>query len=389
MGPEFWKRECSSLALTALGGFGRRWRPSVMTALIAVAAQACGHANEHVADGSGGSNSAGAGGGATSATGGATSAAGGTTSAGGGATSAAGGASGGKVTIEIGGSPSCKDALFADQVVSRIGEQRVFYSWTTDEQVAELRAGGPLFSRSESPGNGRGLAMNELLELATAGTAPVNALADRLANGVFAKARFAWTNPWATLLGWPGESYGNQLLQIELTPDAWVAYFYQGRLSVLDAKNQPVAIDVALASPERIGALFFQSDADSSARYCGTFSQGSVGFREFVLGNIAMVQRWSLATPEIAQRLSADVARLKQYQEHFSEPAPQMTWSERLKCQWGESYYACSDPLYNYNYSLALPSELYWPSAENLAALIAALEVSMPSGDPLVVTPSG
>lgn len=369
MGSAFLNREFSSQASVALGGIGRRWRPSIMTALIALAAQACGAATkEHGSSESGGSSSVGG--------------------VGGNPASAAGGASGGFPTIEVGGNPNCEDTLFADQIVSRIGEQRVFYSWTTDEQVAELRAGTPLFSRSESPGNGRGLAINELLALAAAGSAPENALADQLANGVFAKARFAWTNPWATLLGWPGESYGNQLLQIELTPDAWIAYFYSGQLRVYDSKNQLVAIEIALASPERIGALFFQSEADRASAYCGTFSQGGVGFREFVLGNIGMVQRWSLATPEIAERLSADVARLKQYKEQLLEPAPQSTWSQQLTCDWEMPYIACNNALYNYNYSLALPSDLYWPSAENLAALIAALEMSTPSGEPLVHTAS-
>ncbi len=49
----------------------------------------------------------------------------------------------------------------------------VFYSWTTDEQVEELRAGGPLFSRSERPGMGRGLAFTDLVAFASNGDLPV------------------------------------------------------------------------------------------------------------------------------------------------------------------------------------------------------------------------
>jgi hypothetical protein len=41
----------------------------------------------------------------------------------------------------------------------------------------------------------------------------------------------------------------------------------------------------------------------------------------------------------------------------------------------------------NDDQALAFPSELHWPSRDDIAALIAALEASLPQGDPLVVTP--
>ncbi len=128
-------------------------------------------------------------------------------------------------------------------------------------------------------------------------------LAAKLESEVFAKVRFTWTNPWATLLGWPGETYGTQLLEIELAPEAWIAAYYEGGLTVYDAQGEEVPAETALADPQRIRAIFYQSRADESLDYCGTFSYGGVGFREFILGNISMVKRWSLATPEIAQRL--------------------------------------------------------------------------------------
>ena len=357
-------------ALRALGW--RRWRPTLLGAIVALAAQACGIAS-NPQDAPVGRAS----------------------------TGGSGGVSGGG--IELGGDTSVGagisygggcggEALFSDETVAgqAIGTQRVFYSWTTNEQVAELRAGGPLFSRSESPGKGRGLAMTQLEAFAAAGSGPAEQLAGQLASTVFAKLRYSWTNPWATLLGWPGETYGNQLLQVELKLDAWIAVFDEGQLYVYDVNNKSVDITDALDAPERIGAIYFQASADSGATFCGSFSQGSVGFREFVLGNLHMVQRWSLATPELKARLEQDVTDLEAFQTQLAclEVPAQSAWSSDLACNWrvrGQG----PDALSSYGFSLAIPSELYWPSVANVQALVAALQMSAPSGEPLDITPEG
>jgi hypothetical protein len=280
------------------------------------------------------------------------------------------------------------EAPLADQVVAAIGSQRVFYSWTTDEQVAELRAGGPLFSRSERPGMGRGLAFTELAAFAAADDTPDRQLAAALESEVFAKVRFTWTNPWATLLGFPGETYGTQLLEIELEPEAWIAVFNATGLFVYDATGEVVPIETALADPQRIGAIYYQSSADDASDYCGTFSFGAVGFREFILGNISMVKRWSLSTPAIVERLQADIAALRAFEEMLAcvSVGDQGSWSSAVSCQWSEGHFSGSF-LLDYEFSLGIPSELYWPSQENIEALIAALEASMPTGEPLEVTP--
>ena len=348
----------------------RRRLPSLATALTALVAQACGNvaSNHGTAD--------------SSATAGAA-----------GQTSGGSSNSGGTLSLgEPAGAPNqvsndCPtDLLFADQVVDEVGAARIFYSWTTDAQIAELRGGADLFNRSERPGMGRGLLFTELADFAKAGNAPTNALADVLVNQTFSKVRFAWTNPWATLLGFPGETYGNQLLRIELKADAWIARFDAGGLSVVDAQNQPVPLDTVLASPERVGAIYYQSAAAAGSAYCGTFSHGGVGFREFVLGNLDMVERWSLATPEIAQRLNDDIAELKAFESQIACMNISSDWSSAVACEWGR-YPVPNDVLSNYDFALGLPSELYQPSPENLAALIAALEMSLPTGEPLIVTP--
>jgi hypothetical protein len=357
-------------------GEWRRWHPTLLTALIALAAQACGSTTDggNAGNASGGSSNGG-------------------TSDGGSFGSGVGGSGiinvGG--SIGLGGACAVIDSPLQEQTVSQIGSQRLFYSWTTDDQVAELRAGGPLFSRSESPGKGRGVAMTQLAAYAAAGTLPEQTLAGQLASTVFAKLRFSWTNPWATLLGWPGETYGNQLLQVELKPEAWIAFFDAHGLSVYDNQSKLVDIQTALASPERIGAIYFQSSTDANSGYCGTFSQGGVAFREFVLGNIGMVRRWSLATPDIAQRLNDDITKLQAFEKYLDclQVEAQATWTANLTCAWSEDNYRNGGALEDYGFALGIPSELYWPSPANIDALIAALQASMPTGDPLVVNPSG
>jgi len=216
------------------------------------------------------------------------------------------------------------------------------------------------------------------------------ALADVLGREVFAKARFGWTNPWATLLGVPGESYGTQLLRIELKPEAWIARFSDSFLDVVDANGDSVSIEDALATPERIGAIYHESTGDPELSHCGTFARGGVGIREFALGNLQMVARWSLATPEIAERLEQDIAELQRFEAELAclDVTDQASWLEQLHCEWDVQYGGVrGGSLSNYDRSLGLPSELYFPSPENLDALVAALEASRPSGEPLDVEP--
>jgi hypothetical protein len=352
-----------------------RYPSTLATALTALLAQSCGMKESHPQSNVGGSDNQTSGG-----------SGGGSSSSGGDIISVAG-------TAQLGvGGDYCPDSPvspFADQTVYDIGEQRTFYSWTTDEQVAELRAGGELFSRSERPGLGRGLLFSDLAAFAEPAATPEQRLAGVLGSMIFAKQRFAWTNPWATLLGFPGETYGGQLLEIELEPEAWIAQLDAQGLSVFDAQNQPVPIEIALASPERIGAIYYQSSADADSSYCGTFSQGAVGFREFALGNIEMVKTWSLATPEIAQRLQDDIAKLQAFEAELGciSVPDQASWTDGVACDWSERGGIGNDALTSYNFALGLPSELYFPSPSNLSMLIAALEASMPTGEPLVVSP--
>ena len=57
--------------------------------------------------------------------------------------------------------------MFADRVVwNDAPARRELFTWTTDEQIQELRAGSVLLTRTEREGLGPGYAMDVLLSLA-------------------------------------------------------------------------------------------------------------------------------------------------------------------------------------------------------------------------------
>jgi hypothetical protein len=106
-----------------------------------------------------------------------------------------------------------REALF-DPVNDNDAPRRVLYTWTTSEQVAELRRRPVLLTRASSPTLGVGYLFTLLGERAARG----DALARRLLDPRLAKGRFAWANPWATCKGVTGEDYGAELLRVVLKP---------------------------------------------------------------------------------------------------------------------------------------------------------------------------
>lgn len=264
-----------------------------------------------------------------------------------------------------------------------------FYSWTTDEQREALRAGGPIFSVGEVPGLGRGLAM-DLLHVRV--ESELGSELERALAAEWQTYRYAWGNPWATRLGAPGESYGSRLIAMRLKPDAWIARLGgSGEIvEVYDLEGQSVSLEVAALSPERIGALYFIRDASSEGPACftGTFSGtvGSGGYREFILGNPSQLEEWSLETAEIRARLESDVAALRDFLAR-SRACPDLgseNFDASVTCAWTGAFDGSA-----YVHSLALPSELYAPTARNLVGLIETLEADLFTPDPFVVTGDG
>jgi uncharacterized membrane protein len=185
------------------------------------------------------------------------------------------------------------------------------YSWTTEAQVAGLRAGTPLFSKTTTDSGHRGLLFAVLEARAKAGD-PAAAL---LAGPMFATGRFAW--PFLIGARVSPERYGDSIVAFTLKPEALFARFNArgGGVTFVDAEGKSVASAVALANPGRIGAFFFVNDLNTSqgtAGYSclgGTLGPGIL-YREFYLGNLAMIEEWSVGTEGIATRLVDEMADL-------------------------------------------------------------------------------
>lgn len=286
--------------------------------------------------------------------------------------------------------------LFADQVFSSAGPRpNVLYTWTTTQQAQELRNGGPLFSRSERPDLGRGNALDALARLAT-GSSSMAQLASLLSQEVFATARYAWTNPWATRMGWPDEQYGNQLIRIELKDAAWHASFDGQNLSVSDSAGVYIPIEEVLANPSRVAAILYWRGPSEGGPRCGTFGQyldagtgtgagTTSGYREIVLGNVSMVKRWSLGSEEIATRVKQDIETLRRFLAVLQKCPPiayDPDWNGMVSCSWNGPLRGSPT---DYVDALAIPNDYYQPSIENVRRIIDTLESDGFETDPYVV----
>ena len=372
------------------GGVGSRrlLGRSALSSLVLISAASVGACSETQ-----GSLPHGSGASAGSATGGAGAAAG--------ATGLAIGGAAGALNLGPGPSSACQvpetDApVFGKRVVENDAPaRRELFTWTTAEQAAELRAGSVLMTRSEREGLGPGYAMEVLAELgATMPSDPLladaAALAALLSGPAFEKARYAWSEPWATRVGWPGEDYGDQLVRLVLRPEAWLARYRAGQMDVVDMDNAPVALSDALAHPERLAGVYFVKDGGAGGPNCGSFQGGSDGYREFIIGNEAMIEEWSLGTSEIRARLESDIALVQAFFARI-RVCPQKydaySWNLSVVCSWSDDAPAAYSELGAYQAAVAIPSANYIPDLAPLLALLEALDASLFEPDPFVVEP--
>ena len=263
----------------------------------------------------------------------------------------------------------------------------VLYSWTTAAQVAELRANPVLLTRSESSGGARPQVSGVIERMATNG----NALAQRLNEPRFRKGRFAWINPWATVRGWPGESYGDQLLRVVIKPEALMVILSADTLDVRDMQNQSVDHAIAIAKPERIAAVYFVNEGGqaSGTAICGGSFVGCApnAYREYFLNNESMIQDWSVSTPEILDELRRSIEFTKTLRANAMSLSgyyfgTDCSFSGYAYCTWIERAAPGTSLARDYVRSLALTSPFYQPSEENLAELQRVLEAALFEPDP-------
>jgi hypothetical protein len=286
----------------------------------------------------------------------------------------------------VGTCDSAERALFCDQIVwNSRPAARVLYSWTTPEQVAELRRDRVLLTRTERPDLGRGYAFEAIDELAARGTAPQNQLLAKLSQELFLKARYAWPNAWGARMGWPGEDYGDELLRIVLKPEAWIVIVADGQgMAVVDLDNRVVSAEAALASPERIAAIFFYRREIISN---GSFTSCGGGYREFIVGNEAMVEEWSLATPDIRTQIEHDAELFETFLLRLRSSTTSVdaaTFPVDVVCQWDSG---AVGEIQTYQRAVALANELYVPLPERVATIAKTLREGLFEPDPFVVKP--
>ena len=279
--------------------------------------------------------------------------------------------------------------IFKPQAISnQLPAQAELYLQVTDAEAQALRQGAPLIGPAPDAMTPSPLT-NRLTYLAqTLFNPDRKALVTELLSR-FKITRAAWPNPWAQrLLDHPATEHMNPV-RLRLSPDAWIARLIDDSPIVLDLKNSEVPLVDALQHPERIAAVYYLMDGTQAGVGPGTACESDK--REFVLGNVNMLESFELGTAEIASRLSADVDALQRLFTaarlctSFDSPSG-MTFHASTVCQAWDFFDATTE-FQAYQWALSNPVELYKPSPQNLASLIQALQDDEFAPNPFVSTP--
>jgi hypothetical protein len=193
------------------------------------------------------------------------------------------------------------------------------YTWTTKEQVEEIRKNKNVLIKSSSEKYGKANYDIVLEEKKKQG----NEIATLLLNSLYAKKRFAWPHPWATVRGYPGENYGDQLLKISFKSDAIVGRFITSNADApfhfYDMKGKSLSIDYVKQNFDRLAYVYFVNERKTSKKmlyYRGTMrrrstriinSEGPFPYREYVICNQEMIREVSVGTDAIKQKLKYDI----------------------------------------------------------------------------------
>ena len=305
--------------------------------------------------------------------------------------SSVGGAAGGIDTVGSAGPgvtcavPQVSDPVFAPQILGEQPARSELYTWLTDEQAAALRTSQVLF-----PSNAIRNPIDSTLQTLSYNSDATAAVAKALSASL-GFSRSVWPEPWALRIGLAGEDPGRNLLRIVLKPEAWVAVVAAGSIQVLDLQNQVVPLADAAASPERLGAILHSRDSFEGGPDCNLVGgNSSVGYREFIVSNLSMVQEWSLGTAQIKARLQDNIAQLSLFfarTRACPDQSSEQSWNQQVVCGWQVDTGASVTELAAYQRALAIPTADYFDAPPQLAALIDKLSADVFEPDPLVVTP--
>lgn len=266
--------------------------------------------------------------------------------------------------------PPVQAGLATAAVLADKPARRTLYTWTTAEQVAELAKDRVLLTRTESPRFGSSRFDRVMAERAKRG----DAIAALIRTRAFARARFAWPSPWPTMQGWPGESYGDQLVAVTLKPEAWIAATTAGAKApwtVVDLEGRVVPTDELARHPERLGAVFFANRGALEASAGGQLDAGP-SHREYVLCNEAMLESWTVGGEPTARVLEGEAVVLEALVALMPELAYDRnasTWSETVTTRAWAPGAAPSNAVELYEAALAAPNAFYLPDRAHVTAL--------------------
>jgi hypothetical protein len=207
-----------------------------------------------------------------------------------------------------------KQCIYNDDFV-----RNTFYTWTTTDQIEELRQKKSLLSRSKSKNN-EWSQFDQALRDTTFSKLPIAKL---LQDDMFKNKRFGWTNSWATVMGWKDEQYGDQLLKIVLDETAIIGIFNEEdkahpfRFYYMNGK--PAEESAVIRSKNKLAAVYHISErkvkkSQHVMQGYTTYRKGKrneVPFREFVILNESMIKSWSYGTPDVLSELDAEISLLK------------------------------------------------------------------------------
>jgi hypothetical protein len=300
----------------------------------------------------------------------------------------AGSSTGGTTPMEtcgldrVGGTP----ALAKQAISHSLPARPDVYLQLTDAEAAELKKTRTLLPATPPPAGGSAL-VNLLNQVVITASASQRSLLMQLV-ARFKVTRATWPNPWALrLIDHPGSEHMNTV-RITFKKDALIVRIVEGLPAVSDVNNATVPLEVAAAAPERVAAIYYVLDA----RTPGSATSCENGKRELALGNEAMVEEFSLGTPEILARVDADILALTAL---FDAARPcsnfdrgdGMTFHASTVCTaW--SYFDALSEYSAYQWSLSNPMELYKPTPQNLSNLVAALELDRLAPEPFVAAPN-
>lgn len=273
-------------------------------------------------------------------------------------------------------------ALSVHTVTHASFARRTLYTWTTADQMDELLRTSTLL-RAESPRYGRSFYDRTLDARWLAG----DTLAGLLRAPAYTKARSAWPAPWATLLGWPGEKPGTDLIEVTLKKDAWIAMF-RTSTKVWDIRatdGAAVSKDEVLQHPERLAAVHFVHDNVAPPQTSGSpppvlrlsLGDGREAYREYVLCNESMIESWAVGTERMTAELRANADTVEAAARHFAAhpPPPQRAdrWNAHVALLVWPGLVPSTAPKELYEAAIAFPNPNYAIDPEALLKLAAQL----------------